>query len=87
MRTRKIQAQGDAAKTNVAADMTRIICTEGLDRIEMRARETLAAVMSGDTLSTTLAGLRRVIKHTPLDTVTLRRQVADVLIDSEKWPL
>jgi hypothetical protein len=46
-------------------------------RIEIAARQTLAAMVAGDTLRTMLAGLRRVLKVTPIDAVTLRRRLAD----------
>jgi hypothetical protein len=34
-------------------------------------------MVAGDTLRTMLAGLRRVLKVTPIDAVTLRRRLAD----------
>ena len=37
----------------------------------------MSAIASGDTLRTLLAGLRRLTKFVPLDTVTLRRRLAD----------
>ena len=46
-------------------------------RVEAAARGALAAMAEGDTLRTLLAALRRVLKTTPVNTVRLRRQLAD----------
>ena len=87
LRTEKIAAAGDEGKTRFAADLTAITCDRALHHMDISARETLAAIMGGDMLSTSLAGLRRVVKHQPLDAVMLRRRVADLLIEKEAWPL
>ena len=47
-------------------------------RVEIAARTALAAMSEGDTLRTLLAALRRVLKPAPVNTVALRRQIADV---------
>jgi hypothetical protein len=43
----------------------------------MAAKSALAAMSEGDTLRTLLAALRRVMKVSPLNTVALRRRLAD----------
>ena len=87
LRTRKLHESGDEAKTELAARMPRLSCNEATPRIEIHTRNVLAAVTAGDVLNTTLVGLRRLVKHTPVDTVMLRRQIADVLIEKETWPI
>ncbi len=87
MRAEKIAASGDEAKAAFAADLTGIICDQAIHHMDIKARETLAAIMGGDVLNTSLAGLRRVVKHQPLNTMALRRRVADLLIEKESWPL
>jgi hypothetical protein len=46
-------------------------------RIDANARQALAAMVDGDDLRTALAALRRLTKTTPLNTVVLRRRLAD----------
>ena len=46
-------------------------------RMEATARQVLAAMAEGDTLRTHLAALRRLLKVTPIDTVSRRRRIAD----------
>jgi hypothetical protein len=46
-------------------------------RVEGNARVALAALAEGDTLRTLLAALRRILKVAPVNTVALRRRLAD----------
>src|SRR5262249_17900153 len=43
-------------------------------RVEMSARQALAAMGEGDTLRTWLAALRRLVRRSPLNTVVIRRR-------------
>jgi hypothetical protein len=86
MRSVKLMERGDQEKAELAGLMTRLFCNDALSRMEFRAREVLSAVCEGDVLTTTLSGLRRTVKHQPLNTVALRREIADVVIDKEAWP-
>jgi alkylation response protein AidB-like acyl-CoA dehydrogenase len=56
-----------------------IACTAVADaalRVEMAAREAVAALTEGDTRRITLSALRRLLKSAPVDTVALRRAIA-----------
>jgi alkylation response protein AidB-like acyl-CoA dehydrogenase len=59
------------------ADAARVFVNDAAMRIDAAARQALAAMTQGDTLRTMLAALRRLVKFTPIDTVTLRRRLAD----------
>jgi alkylation response protein AidB-like acyl-CoA dehydrogenase len=61
------------------ADAASIYVHEAAGRIEMAARYCLAAMSEGDTLRTQLAALRRLLKVTPVNTVAMRRRVADAM--------
>jgi alkylation response protein AidB-like acyl-CoA dehydrogenase len=54
-------------------------------RIDAAARSALAAIAEGDTLRTLLAALRRVLKVTPVNTVALRRQLADATVSRQGY--
>jgi alkylation response protein AidB-like acyl-CoA dehydrogenase len=56
-------------------------------RIEAGARSALSAMAEGDTLRTLLAALRRILKVTPVNTVALRRTLADSGVAEGKYPL
>jgi alkylation response protein AidB-like acyl-CoA dehydrogenase len=54
-------------------------------RVEASARTALAAMADGDTLRTLLAALRRLLKVTPVNTVALRRQLADATVERRTY--
>jgi alkylation response protein AidB-like acyl-CoA dehydrogenase len=85
LRTQKLAAsEGEAAAARYV-DMTRVFCNDAVERIEARAKNTLAGMSEGDELRTLLAALRRFTKLTPMNTIVARQRVADVLIEANKW--
>ena len=54
-------------------------------RVEASAKTALAAMSDGDTLRTLLAALRRLLKVTPINTVALRRQLADATVERRTY--
>src|SRR6266487_1073556 len=65
------------AKAALHVDAARAFVNDAALRIDASARQALAAMAEGDTLRTLLAALRRVLKVTPINTVVLRRRLAD----------
>jgi len=85
LRAQKLAAsQGEAAAARYV-DMTQVFCNDAVERIEARAKNTLAGIAEGDELRTLLAALRRFTKMTPMNTITARQRIADVLIEANKW--
>jgi len=85
LRAQKLAAsQGEEAAARYL-DMTRVFCSDAVLRIEMSAKNTLAAMADGDELRTLLAALRRFTKLTPVNTVAARQRIAGVLIEANKW--
>jgi alkylation response protein AidB-like acyl-CoA dehydrogenase len=68
---------GDATLHEKAA---RVFVNDAAQRLEASARSALAGMAEGDTLRTLLAALRRVLKVTPINTIALRRDLADAAI-------
>jgi alkylation response protein AidB-like acyl-CoA dehydrogenase len=58
----------------------RVFVNDAAQRVEAAARSALAGMSDGDTLRTLLAALRRVLKVTPINTIALRRVLADAAI-------
>ncbi len=78
-----------AAKSSIAGlmgDATRAFVYDAMDRVEKDARVALAACADGDTLTTQLAVLRRFAKHAPVNTIAIRRRVADVILAQDRYP-
>src|ERR1700690_2017864 len=72
--------------SSVMGDAARAFTYDAMDRIEKEARTALAATADGDTLVTQLAVLRRFAKHAPLDTIAIRRRVADAVLAQDRYP-
>jgi alkylation response protein AidB-like acyl-CoA dehydrogenase len=77
-------SRGEAA--SVMGDAARAFIYDAMDRVEKEARTALAATADGDTLLTQLAVLRRFAKHSPIDTIALRRRVADAVLAQHRYP-
>src|SRR6266850_1427361 len=69
--------RADAALHEAAA---RTFVNDATQRVQAAATNALAAMAEGDTLRTLLAALRRVLKATPVNTVALRRTLADTTV-------
>ena len=65
----------------------RTYVNDSAQRVEMAARSALAALADGDTLRTLLAGLRRLLKHPPVNTVALRRTLAEAAVAQGRYIL
>jgi alkylation response protein AidB-like acyl-CoA dehydrogenase len=77
-------ARGEAA--SVMGDAARAFIYDAMDRVEKDARTALTATAEGDTLITQLAVLRRFAKHAPLDTIAIRRRVAEAVLAQDRYP-
>ena len=75
---RGVRLQADQAMLHEAA--ARVFVNDAAQRVEAAARSALAGMSDGDTLRTLLAALRRVLKVTPINTIALRRVLADAAI-------
>lgn len=73
----RAEAAAGGHRAPLHEDAARIAVSDASLRVEMTARQVLAAMADGDTLRTRLAVLRRVMKVVPADTVAARRRLAD----------
>ncbi|MGZ4897172.1 MAG: acyl-CoA dehydrogenase family protein, partial [Candidatus Angelobacter sp.] len=67
--------------------MTRVYASQAMDKIEAAAKKIIAAVAEGDMLRTQLAILRRLAKHEPFNTIELRQEIAQKMIERGKYTL
>ena len=79
---RALQAATDAPRTAaLQIDAAGVYVNDAAHRIDTAARTALAAMAEGDTLRTQLAALRRFTKVTPVNTVEMRRRLADTAVE------
>jgi alkylation response protein AidB-like acyl-CoA dehydrogenase len=86
LRTQKKIEKTSAEACGLEIDATRAYVFDAADRMEVEARRALARIAQGDTLRTQLAVLRRFMKRTPVDTIELKRRVADRALELNRYP-
>ncbi|MBI3494067.1 MAG: acyl-CoA dehydrogenase family protein [Acidobacteria bacterium] len=86
--TLRARAAADRAlpRATLHVDAARVSVNDAAMRIDASARQALAAMAEGDTLRTLLAALRRLIKVTPINTVAIRRRLADETVARGVYP-
>ena len=82
LRSRKLAASG--AGTN-AVDMCAVFLREGLDRVEVSARNIIGACSADTTQRENMATLRSFANYDPLNGVTLRRDIAGRLLAAGRY--
>src|SRR5215467_6168101 len=87
LRTQKLVDSKGERNAAIALAMTRVYLTQAMEKIEAAAKKVIAAVAEGDMLRTQLAILRRLAKHEPFNTVELRQQIAQHVIEVGKYTL
>jgi alkylation response protein AidB-like acyl-CoA dehydrogenase len=87
LRAQKIMASKGEAAAALPIAMTRVYLAQAIEKIESAARKIIAAVADGDMLRTQLAILRRLAKYEPFNTVELRQQIAQKMIERGKFTL
>jgi butyryl-CoA dehydrogenase len=87
LRAQKIAERNGENAATLPIAMTRVYLSQAMEKIEAAARKVIAAVADGDMLRTQLAILRRLAKHEPFNTIELRQQIAEKMIDRGKYTL
>ena len=86
LRTQKLVASQGEEKGADYIKMTRLYCNDAVGKAEHHAREILAGVSEGDMLRTNLAAMKRFLKFQPLNTIPLRQELADVMLNAGRYP-
>lgn len=85
LRTEKAITQSGLEKNNQKLLYTQIFCQDAIMKVELYARDCLAAIEEGDMFRMMNSALRKLIRHTPINNIATKRQAADRLIDAEKF--
>ncbi len=84
LRCEKTGKAGGQAPTQ-AGDMVAVLLRDSMARIDAFARPVLAACAEGDALRANMAVLRRFAKYEPVDSIALRRKIADRLLAAGRY--
>jgi len=87
LRAQKIVDTDGETAAALPIAMTRVYLSQAMERVEAAAKKIIAAVADGDMLRTQLAILRRLAKYEPFNTIELRQQIAQKVIERGKYTL
>jgi len=87
LRAQKLVERNGESVAALPVAMTRVYLSQAMEKIEAASRKIIAAVAEGDMLRTQLAILRRLAKYEPFNTVELRQQIAQKMIERGKYGL
>lgn len=87
LRTEKAINKSGADKNKQKLLYAEVYAQEAFNRIEADAKEILVAVESGDTLRMMLSSLRKLTRHEPTNVIAKKREIAEAIIEEEKYVL
>ncbi|MFD4703971.1 acyl-CoA dehydrogenase family protein [Gottfriedia sp. NPDC058432] len=85
LRTEKAINKVGLVKSNQKLLYTQVFCQEAFNEIEAHAKETLVAVESGDTLRMMTSALRKFTRHTPINVIAKKREIAANVLEEERY--
>ena len=86
LRTLKMIDKNGEEKAKYQIDAVKVYVDEAIPKIESWAKQIIAYVEEGDMLRTQLAGIKKLARYQPIDAVSLKREIADRIIDLEAYP-
>ena len=87
LRAQKIAERQGQSAAGLPIAMTRVYLSSAMEKVEANARKIIAAVAEGDMLRTQLAILRRLAKYEAFNTIALRQQIAEKVLERGKYSL
>ena len=85
LRTMKLAGMKNEAELKPYVDMTKVYISDAIERINLYGKHAIAAFAEGDELKMLMLGLKRFTKYDTVNTVQLRREIADKLIEANKY--
>jgi butyryl-CoA dehydrogenase len=76
-----------AGRNALAIKLTKYYAARSFRIVETASERVIAAVAEGDMLRTQMAIFRRLSKHEPVNTVTLGREIASVMVEAGRYTL
>lgn len=85
LRAKKMLANGEDEKAKLAMTMTRCAINDMVPKMETWAKEVIAATFEGEAAVKALSGVRLTTQFTPINTFTLKRDIADAVYECKKY--
>jgi butyryl-CoA dehydrogenase len=87
VRARKLIEKNGESQAQLAIAMTQCYLMDAMQKLEAAARKVAPAVAEGDVLRSQMAIIRRLAKHEPANTIALRQEIAQRVIEAGKYTL
>ncbi|CAM3938910.1 acyl-CoA dehydrogenase family protein [Alkalicoccus chagannorensis] len=85
LRTEKAMNRDGEEKAAQKLLMTEVYTQDAFNQIESLAKESLVTLEDGDSLRTMLSILKKLTRHTPIDLISKKRELAKRVIESERY--
>ncbi len=86
LRAMKTMEKFGDEKSLIQKAMVQVYVNDAFNRLEGFAKQAFAAIAEGDTLRAQLSVLKKLTRFTPVNTVALRREIADAVIKVGRYP-
>jgi alkylation response protein AidB-like acyl-CoA dehydrogenase len=86
LRAMKSVEKSEDERSQIQKAMVKVYVNDALGRVEDFAKQAFAAIAEGDTLRTQLSALKKLTRFTPVNTIALRREIADAVIKIGRYP-
>lgn len=83
---KKIKKEGEE-KSKIHSAATQVYIHDAFPRVALMAHQTFAAISGGEELRSNLMGLKQLAHYTPVNTVALRREIAESIISASRYHL
>jgi len=86
LRALKTMGKSNNEKSQIQKAMVKVFVNDAFERVEGCAKQTLSAIAERDIPRAQLSALKKLTRFTPVNTVMLRRKIADAVIKAGKYP-
>jgi alkylation response protein AidB-like acyl-CoA dehydrogenase len=85
LRTMKLSKLKSDSELQTYVNMTKVYISDAVERINLYGKHAITAFAEGDDSKMLMLGLKRFTKHELVNTTKLRREIADKLIEADKY--
>jgi hypothetical protein len=86
LRALKTMGKSNDEKAQIQKAMVKVFVHDAFDRVAHYARGALAAIAEGEMLKTQWTTLDTITRLTPVNTIALRRTIADYVVTRGRYP-
>jgi len=85
LRTAKLSNTKNSSELQSFINMTKVYISDAMERINLSGKHAITAFTEGDDQKMLMLGLKRFTRYDLINTKKLRREVADKLIEANKY--